>query len=262
MRIAFLQPSIYLALAAPDRRVAPSVYRTRGIVKSKSVSAIRFVNKTTCPRMLLHAPHHLVDRIEHGHVSPLRIRPLRQSLRGCLRDHRASHRHRRAEPLHQLHACQLALRRELRIAPTHVWLAARPMHHPLPHVPAHVQHQVADCVLMRRAALPHLPVGLASRRTRQAAPSSAPASGTSAPGTIPQSLRPAHPPQPPPLTLTTPPSTLNEAAVDAPTRDFRPHLPSPVPPRSMVGLTTLTRPIGVRIPGGQPSEIKHLESIA
>jgi hypothetical protein len=29
-----------------------------------------------------------------------------------------------------------------------------------------------------------------------------------------------------------------------------------LPSRSMVGLTTLTRPIGVRIPGGQPIPVK------
>lgn len=29
-----------------------------------------------------------------------------------------------------------------------------------------------------------------------------------------------------------------------------------LPSRSMVGLTTLTRPIGVRIPGGQPKLLK------
>jgi hypothetical protein len=106
--------------------------------------------------MLLHMPDHLVDRIQHADVTPLRSNPLHQPLRKHRSDNPIRLCRCSRKLLHQLSATQTLRRTKLRIPNPNILGPTHPMHNPLPHIPTKMKHKIAHSVLMDPMPLPYL----------------------------------------------------------------------------------------------------------
>src|SRR5271156_6737795 len=106
--------------------------------------------------MLLHMPHHLVDRLLDSYIPSLRSNFLDHPRRWHLGNHALGLRHRSSEQSDQLRPTLAAIGTELRIPHPDVSRSTHPMDYPLPRISAKMQNKISDSVFMRPLPLPNL----------------------------------------------------------------------------------------------------------